>query len=65
MKGKSYQHKQPEAVKAFTSHFSNKLASHIEQFLADGKYLPQETLGTDQLQAIWRDTDWTSRQSMT
>ena len=65
VKGKSYQHKQPEAVKAFTSHFSNKLASHIEQFLADGKYLPQETLGTDQLQAIWRDTDWTSRQSMT
>ncbi len=59
VKGKGYQRKRSEAVKAFTSHFSNKTANHIEQFLADGMYLPQETLGTDELQSIWRDTDWT------
>ncbi|HHU19728.1 MAG TPA: hypothetical protein GXZ58_05800 [Bacilli bacterium] len=62
--GKGYQRKQPEAVNAFTSNFSNQIAHYIERFLANGLYLPQETLGTEELQLIWRDSDWTSMTSM-
>ncbi|MHA6261364.1 Wadjet anti-phage system protein JetD domain-containing protein [Sporosarcina sp. CAU 1771] len=57
--GKQNQARLDAAVQAFNTFFPIDLQQQIEQKLADGYYYPQEILQTSELQAIWRDSDWT------
>ena len=58
--GKENQIRNDEAVHAFSCYFPKELQQQIEQSLMDGRYYPQEILQTDELQTIWRETNWTS-----
>ncbi|MEQ6378310.1 DUF2220 family protein [Bacillaceae bacterium S4-13-56] len=58
--GKEYQRENKDAMDQFLSFFSNEEMSMIHRILDNGKYLPQETLKTKELQKIWRDSNWTS-----
>jgi hypothetical protein len=59
--GKEYQKEHNMALEQFLAFFQSKqLQEKIRSLLADGKYHPQETLETKELQQIWRESDWTS-----
>jgi hypothetical protein len=59
--GKEYQKEHNMALEQFLAFFQSKqLQEKIRSLLADGKYHPQETLKTKELQQIWRESDWTS-----
>lgn len=58
--GKEYQREHKEALAEFLTYFSEEQQVQIETLLESGKYHPQETLKTRELQQIWRESDWTS-----
>jgi hypothetical protein len=59
--GKEYQKEHNMALEQFLSFFSTKeRQGQIRSLLTEGKYYPQETLKTKELQLIWRESDWTS-----
>lgn len=59
--GKEYQKEHHMALEQFLAFFPTKeLQEQIRSMLANGKYHPQETLKTRELQQIWRELDWTS-----
>lgn len=58
VKGKDNQRKDDAALNAFLKHFSERDGKLLAQCLAGGKYYPQETLSTQQLQTIWRNATW-------
>ncbi|MGG5254098.1 Wadjet anti-phage system protein JetD domain-containing protein [Neobacillus sp. SM06] len=63
--GKEYQTEHSTAIEQFLAFFSTELQTEIRLLLAAGKYHPQETLKTKELQKIWRESDWTSMISKT
>lgn len=59
--GKDYQKEHNMALEQFLALFpTTVIQQQIRSMLADGKYHPQETLKTRELQQIWRESDWTS-----
>lgn len=58
--GKEYQRERRIANDLFLTYFPLEQQEQIRALLQQGKYYPQETLKTKELQQIWRDTDWTS-----
>jgi TATA-box binding protein (TBP) (component of TFIID and TFIIIB) len=58
--GKGYQKERSIAIEHFLTYFSLEQQAHIKSLLDSGKYYPQETLKTEELQRIWREKDWTS-----
>ncbi|NMD69343.1 hypothetical protein HHO41_03515 [Bacillus sp. DNRA2] len=60
-RGKDYQKEHLMALEQFLAFFPTiELQGQIRSMLAEGKYHPQETLKTKELQQIWRESDWTS-----
>ncbi|WP_141604547.1 Wadjet anti-phage system protein JetD domain-containing protein [Terrilactibacillus laevilacticus] len=58
--GKAYQREHGDSMKAFLLKFPLVEQEVIRNMLASGKYWPQETLKTRELQQVWRESDWTS-----
>lgn len=58
--GKEYQRERIMAIDPFLSYFPFEQQEQIRTLLNNGKYYPQETLKTKELQQIWRDSDWKS-----
>ncbi|XJZ25704.1 Wadjet anti-phage system protein JetD domain-containing protein [Bacillota bacterium Lsc_1132] len=58
--GKEYQKERSKAIEQFLAFFPFEQQEQIRSMLANGKYHPQETLKTKELQQIWRESDWTS-----
>ncbi len=58
--GKEYQKEHNAALEQFLAFFTTERQVQIRSLLAEGKYHPQETLKTKELQQIWRESDWTS-----
>lgn len=58
--GKEYQRESRMAISQFFSFFSMEEQEQIRSILENGKYYPQEILRTNELQKIWRESDWTS-----
>ncbi|TXK77815.1 Wadjet anti-phage system protein JetD domain-containing protein [Paenibacillus sp. N3.4] len=58
--GKENQRDNSEAAEAFLRHFSAQEQIQITQCLAAGGYFPQEILHTQELCALWRNTEWTT-----
>ncbi|WP_409970912.1 hypothetical protein [Bacillus sp. Bva_UNVM-123] len=58
--GKEYQQERTAAIEQFLCFFSFKQQEQISNLLEKGKYYPQETLKSKELQQIWRESDWTS-----
>lgn len=58
--GKAYQRDYQESLTNFLRFYSSDEQKQIEELLNNGKYHPQETLKTNELQQIWRETDWTT-----
>ncbi|OLO39216.1 hypothetical protein BTR23_09190 [Alkalihalophilus pseudofirmus] len=59
-KGKDYQKGRKEAMETFLGYFSPELQQQLSATLIEGRYFPQEILKSNELQQIWRETDWTS-----
>lgn len=57
-KGKGYQRQNQEAIETFVAHFSQQDAHKITAALHGGLYYPQEILGAEELQHIWRNAQW-------
>lgn len=57
-KGKEYQKKHEESAIAFYKYFTVQEQAHMRELLEKGTYLPQETLKTEELQKIWRESTW-------
>jgi len=55
---KSNQRGDTEATELFLSHFTLEEQRQIRECLAAERYFPQETLPTDELRAVWRNTTW-------
>ncbi|ERI08896.1 Wadjet anti-phage system protein JetD domain-containing protein [Aneurinibacillus aneurinilyticus] len=64
VEGKEYQRESEEAQNLFLSFFLPEEQDKIRKLLAEGKYYPQETLKTEELQKIWRESDWKALISM-
>lgn len=59
--GKEYQREHNLSLEQFLAFFPTKeRQEQIRSLLEEGKYHPQETLKTMELQQIWRESDWTS-----
>lgn len=58
-KGKEYQRKNAEAIKAFMHYFNEGEQQYMMKLLQEGFYFPQEILNAKELQRIWRDAVWT------
>ena len=58
--GKEYQLERREAQDEFLTFFTTEEQNQISSISENGKYYPQETLKTKELQQIWRDSNWTS-----
>lgn len=58
--GKDYQREHVEALADFFSFFEIEQQDQMKAMLESGKYHPQETLKTKELQQIWRESDWTN-----
>lgn len=58
--GKEYQRENKDAMDQFLSFFSDDKKFMINGLFDHGKYFPQETLKTQELQKIWRESNWTS-----
>ncbi|GGM18997.1 hypothetical protein GCM10011351_00960 [Paraliobacillus quinghaiensis] len=58
--GKEYQREQITSLEQFLPFFSDEQQEQMKEMLANGKYHPQETLKTKELQQIWRESDWTN-----
>lgn len=56
--GKLAQRKNDEAIAIFIQQFAPSFQQKITKMLAQGGYLPQEVLQQEQLQRIWRDSEW-------
>ncbi|MFD0692603.1 Wadjet anti-phage system protein JetD domain-containing protein [Paenibacillus sp. GCM10027628] len=56
--GKENQRNNDQAVQAFMRHFSQEEQARISAPLAAGGYYPQEILHTQELCALWRNTQW-------
>ncbi|MGZ0085616.1 Wadjet anti-phage system protein JetD domain-containing protein [Caldibacillus thermoamylovorans] len=59
-RGKEYQIERTEALASFLSYFAPDERERLCELLASGRYYPQETLKTRELQHIWREWQWTS-----
>lgn len=57
--GKDYQTSRKDAEDHFLSCFKEDEQTLIKEVLTSGRYFPQETLKTKELQQIWRNSDWT------
>ncbi|MCD1259759.1 hypothetical protein B5M42_013035 [Paenibacillus athensensis] len=55
---KSTQRGDAEATELFLSHFTPEEQRRIRECLAAERYVPQETLPTDELRAVWRKSAW-------
>jgi len=56
--GKETQQKNEIALKNFIKYFNSDEQANIIKLLEKGAYLPQEGLGKDELQNIWRSAVW-------
>lgn len=56
--GKETQQKNEIALKNFIKNYNSKEQENILKLLEKGAYLPQEGLGKDELQDIWRSAVW-------
>ncbi|ADU29355.1 Wadjet anti-phage system protein JetD domain-containing protein [Evansella cellulosilytica] len=56
--GKGYQKSNGEAEDKFIRFFPENVREQISTLLKNGKYHPQETLNTNELQKVWRESFW-------
>lgn len=57
--GKEYQRINKTALDAFLNYFNEYDQLKILETIQEGLYYPQEILKTNELQEIWRNSDWT------
>lgn len=58
LQGKTNQRLDENAVEAFFACFSKDQKEQLESLLDHGSYFPQEVLKTEELQTIWRQSQW-------
>lgn len=56
--GKTNQRRDEDAITAFLNFFPETIQEKIHSLLDKGAYYPQEVLNANELQAIWKNTDW-------
>lgn len=56
--GKENQQRNKEAIEKFKEYFLEEDVSKIDKLFEDGGYLPQEALGKEELESIWRNEIW-------
>lgn len=56
--GKEYQRKNEQAIELFISSFIQEEKTQIIEAMQNGFYYPQEILGAEELQRIWRNASW-------